>query len=319
MGKRLVDLVDSSHTVAMRFSTRIPNVESLFEDPEEASIARSAEQKKEVASDDINYDDLEIEDEVLGVGAFGNVFKGKYKGEEVAVKEILNSDVDVIQKLIVREVKALKAVDHPNIIHYIGICDHISGLYIVTEFVDGGDLRKLLKDSSKDISWQTRVSISTGICNAMIYLHNKGLLHRDLKSKNVLLEEGTQNAKLCDFGFAREQDDDENKMTLKVGTDKWMAPEVCSGAPYDFKADVFSYGMMLFEIITRQKPLERSLKNKFEFQNNEFLETMTSCTQKDPPPPEYPQLALECTEYDFNKRPTFPQIKPKLQAILAKL
>lgn len=77
------------------------------------------------------------------------------------------------------------------------------------------------------------------------YLHSKNFLHRDLKSKNILLESTTFVAKLCDFGFAREQTNKDQILTVKVGTDVWMAPEVITGSSYDFKAVTLEYLLII--------------------------------------------------------------------------
>lgn len=143
----------------------------------------------------------------------------------------------------------------------MGLCKHSSGLYIVTEFVPGGDLRHLLKDEIKDVSWKLRIKMALDTATAMTYLHSKNVVHRDLKSHNLLVDENNR-IKICDFGFSRKVGDAEEPMTL-CGTDEWMAPEVMLGEKYDAKADVFSFGMVLTELITRQKPAKRNPGNKF--------------------------------------------------------
>jgi LIM domain kinase 1 len=153
---------------------------------------------KELFECEINKKDLEIDFEnILGKGSFGNVYKGKWFGTEVAIKEMIEIEDENIIKLISREISILRNVRHPNIIQFIGICRCDYGFFIITELIEGGDLRRLLK-SDKNLSWKDIIKIAIDICSAMNYLHAREFLHRDLKSKNILIE-NSYKAKLCDF------------------------------------------------------------------------------------------------------------------------
>ena len=122
---------------------------------------------------------------------------------------------------------------------FIGICRHEGSILLVTEFVPGGNLRGLLS-SSRELSWRRRVNFALNIAKALAYLHSRKIIHRDLKSENLLLDENMK-IKLCDFGFARKHVDEKRvKMTL-CGTAEWMAPEIVLGLGYDNKVDVFRY------------------------------------------------------------------------------
>jgi LIM domain kinase 1 len=143
-------------------------------------------------------------------------------GNPVAVKELLNVEDDYIRKLIAREVILLKNVRHQNCVSWLGVCSYQGSIFLITEYVPGGDLRKVLKTET-NLPWSLRIKIIVDICAAMTYLHSRKIMHRDLKSKNVLIESPTFVAKLCDFGFARIHSMP-NEMTVKVGTEEWMAP-----------------------------------------------------------------------------------------------
>lgn len=144
-------------------------------------------------------------------------------------------------------------------------------------------------------------------------------MHRDLKSKNILVDELTLRAKLCDFGFAREYTMNEGNITVKVGTDKWMAPEVIMGKSYDFRADVFSFGCVLIELLTREKPPNREPRNKFGYVSVELEQLIKAKTSNDPPPPEFLSLMLLCVDTEPEKRPPYTQILEKLQILQTSL
>ena len=92
-----------------------------------------------------------------------------------------------MHKYLFREIETLKHNPHPNIVEFIGVCEHSSGLYIVTEYISGGDLRKLLKNPDIQLTWETRISLATHICSALVFLHTKQIVHRDIKSHNILV------------------------------------------------------------------------------------------------------------------------------------
>ncbi len=148
----------------------------------------------------------------------------------------------------------------------LGLCKDTTGIYIVTEFIPGGDLRSKLKDENLALSWHLRVRVAIDVAYAMNYLHSKKMIHRDLKSQNLLVRNCSSppppnyklwfvrvltcfqkvcedwKIKVCDFGFARKAEPKADFLTM-CGTDEWMAPEVGLGEKYDTRADVFSYGM----------------------------------------------------------------------------
>jgi len=212
-----------------------------------------------------------------------------------------------MQKYIEREMDTLTGLAHPNIVQLIGLCIETDDMYIVTEFVSGGDLRSKLKEPTLLIDWPTRLAIARDIALAMNYLHSKNIMHRDLKSHNLLVAEGWK-IKVCDFGLARSapNDSDRNLMTI-VGTNEWMAPEVAIGENYALSADVFSYGMVLFEIITREKPPQRKLKDMYAFNSDEYKHMCPADT-----PPELWKLLVDCTAHTPSDRPTFKDVVKRL-------
>jgi len=214
----------------------------------------------------VDYKDLENVVQIGG-GNFGQVSKGTYYGTEVAIKQLLDVDDKDMHKYIEREMATLRDMRHPNVVQFMGLCRNVTDVYIVTEYIGGGDLRKILKDESIPMPWLLRSRIATDVAYAMTFLHSKGLIHRDLKSNNLLVGENWK-VKVCDFGFSRRVSKGE-QMTL-CGTDEWMAPEVMCGEKYDEKADVFSFGMVLTELISRKKPPLRKPATGFRFEVGNF-------------------------------------------------
>ncbi|GAM25754.1 hypothetical protein SAMD00019534_089290 [Acytostelium subglobosum LB1] len=157
-----------------------------------------------------------------------------------------------------------------------------------------------------ECSEDTKIMIEPQACT---YLQARGILHRDLKSQNILLTENYR-AKLCDLGLARVFEDTVNKRLTFVGSDRWMAPEIFMGQDYDYKVDVFSYGIVLVELITNAVPDERKPQKMFAFESQLFL-------NKVPPdcPSAFAKLTVACCSTDPKSRPSFNKILEIVRAI----
>jgi LIM domain kinase 1 len=258
----------------------------------------------------IDYRDLENVVQIGG-GNFGQVSKGTYFGTEVAIKQLLDVDDKDMHKYIEREMATLRDMRHPNVVQFMGLSRNVTDVYIITEYIGGGDLRKILKDEAIPMPWLLRSRIATDVAYAMTFLHSKGLIHRDLKSNNLLVGDNWK-VKVCDFGFSRRVNKGE-LMTL-CGTDEWMAPEVMCGDKYDEKADVFSYGQVLTELITRKKPPLRKPATGFRFEVEPFKQQVSpDC------PPQLVALAIQCSEQTPEQRPHFRDVLPQLKALVKEL
>jgi len=188
----------------------------------------------------IPFDDLTLENSI-GEGSFGKVMKGDYFGTKVAVKKLFNHDDKKMQKYIQRELATLKNIRHPNVVQFMGLSIHTSGVYLVTEFVPGGDLTVYIYDLKVPFTWKMITKVSLQVAQAMAYLHAKNIVHRDMKCSNLLIGDNW-TVKVCDFGMARKASKKQAQMTI-CGTDEYMAPEVILGSDYNAQADVFSYGL----------------------------------------------------------------------------
>ncbi|CAH0485743.1 unnamed protein product [Peronospora farinosa] len=199
--------------------------------------------------------------DVISRGGFGEVLRGLYKNRDVAIKRLLpetRKDLSKIEEFLV-EVKLQAALEHERVVRFVGVAwDSLTDLCVVSEFMDGGDLRALLvkfdEVDHRSLGFDAvKARIVLDMAHALTYLHclDPTVLHRDLKSRNILLDK-TLRAKLTDFGVSRERSD--RTMTAGVGTSLWMAPEVMMGERYDEKADIFSFGVVLSELDSHKLP-----------------------------------------------------------------
>jgi len=266
----------------------------------------------------IPKDHLTLKNEI-GKGAFGTVYKADYLGIDVAVKTISQGgpSADPMEKIFAqREIAVLKSCRHPNIVAFIGVVenDEDEGLQIVLEYLSKGDLGHFLLDNTEPISWNRKVQIGLDVARGMAYLHSRNIIFRDLKSENLLLDD-TDKTKICDFGFARKSIKRAH-MTM-CGTDEFMAPEIIVGNEYDQKADVFSYGMLLFEIITRKdvgQVIPRGPDDGYAINEVKLRDKLPKDC-----PGHFIELGFLCIKYDPTKRPDFIKIIAFLKRLLVTL
>ncbi|MCL7039707.1 hypothetical protein MKW94_005497, partial [Papaver nudicaule] len=139
-------------------------------------------------------------------------------------------------------------VQHKNVVRFIGACTKFPNLCIVTEYMPGGSLYDFLHKHHNVLGLSLLLEFAIDICKGMEYLHQKNIIHRDLKTANLLMDID-HVVKVADFGVARFQSQG-GEMTAETGTYRWMAPEVINHQPYDQKADVFSFAIVLWELTT---------------------------------------------------------------------
>ena len=201
--------------------------------------------------------------ERIGGGAFGQVHRGRFRATEVAVKLVPRTSEQELKQFRA-EAAMLARLRHPNVCLFMGACfdEQAPHWALVTEYISQGSLWDALRDPRGDRAWPLgrRYRVGAGIARGLAYLHahRPPVLHRDVKSPNVLVDVGDV-AKLCDVGLARNAglgDASRAAMTAGCGTPQWMPPEVLQAEPYNEAADVYALGIVLWEVATRRCPYD---------------------------------------------------------------
>ncbi|XP_075508741.1 cysteine-rich receptor-like protein kinase 15 [Primulina tabacum] len=210
----------------------------------------------------------------LGQGGFGGVYKGVLQnGQEIAVKR-LSRDFGQGDNEFKNEVVLLARLQHRNLVRLLGFSMEGTERLLIYECVQNLSLDHFLFNSARrsQLDWERRYKIIVGIARGLLYLHEDSrlrIIHRDLKASNILLD-GEMIAKIADFGMARlfEKDETQGNTSRIVGTYGYMAPEYAMHGQFSIKSDVFSFGVLVLEILTGQK--------NNAFRNGENLEDLLS-------------------------------------------
>eukprot|EP00752_Nemacystus_decipiens_P011886 g10539.t1 len=253
----------------------------------------------------ISYDDLEL-GEQLGGGSMGLVHRGTFEGKPVAVKTLFNRRIDeVLTREYVDELLVLSQLHHPNIVRFHGAGIPPS-LFYVMELCERS-VFDLLHVCPRALHTRQRVAMALDVSKAMGYLHSRSppVLHRDLKSLNLLVAKEDGPVKLCDFGLVR-------TTVTSAGTPAYMAPELLEDRPYSKSVDVYAFGILLWEIFSRAIPFAG-------FSAADIREAVVSGGRPKVPrgnPSEVGQLMCRCWCQDSRQRPPFDEVEDLLQESL---
>ncbi|EOA26721.1 hypothetical protein CARUB_v10022809mg [Capsella rubella] len=208
----------------------------------------------------INFSEMKVGSSV-GSGSSGVVCRGIWNKTDVAIKILFGQQLTVENmEVFCNEIFILSRIRHPNVILFIGACTKPPQLSLVTEYMKRGSLYDLLRTRKRKMSWERILNILRDICRGLMGIHQMGIVHRDLKSANCLLSKGI--VKICDFGLSRMMKGPTVKDTAAAGTPEWMAPELIRNEPITEKCDIFSFGVIMWELCTLSKPWDGVPKEK---------------------------------------------------------
>ncbi|KAI4326701.1 hypothetical protein MLD38_031988 [Melastoma candidum] len=273
---------------------------------------------------------------VIARGTFGTVHRGIYDGLDVAVKMLdwgeegqrTDAEIAALRADFSQEVAVWHKLNHPNVTKFIGATMGSSDLQIqsdngpigmpknvccvVVEYLPGGTLKSyLIKNRRRKLAFKVVVQIALDLARGLSYLHSQKIVHRDVKTENMLLDKN-RTLKIADFGVARVEASNPNDMTGETGTLGYMAPEVLNGNPYNRKCDVYSFGICLWETYCCDMP----------YPDLSFSE-MTSAVVSQNLRPEIPRccpsslanVMKRCWDANPEKRPEMDEVVSMLEAI----
>ncbi|GLT30285.1 hypothetical protein SLA2020_050920 [Shorea laevis] len=259
---------------------------------------------------EIDTRQLKIENKV-GSGSNGDLYRGTYCSQEVAIK-ILKSELVTTEMLreFSQEVFIMRKIRHKNVVQFIGACTRPPKLCIVTEFMARGSIYDYLHKQRGVFKLPSLLKVAIDVSKGVNYLHQNNIIHRDLKTANLLMDEN-EVVKVADFGVARVQSQS-GVMTAETGTYRWMAPEVIEHKPYDHKADVFSFGIALWELLTGELPYAylTPLQAAVGVVQKGLRPTIPKHTH-----PRLAELLERCWQQDPAQRPNFSEIIDIIQQI----
>lgn len=259
----------------------------------------------------VEYSELSL-GEIVNQGGFSVVHKGLWRGTQVAVKVIVDPVItQELRQEFENEIMMLNYLRHPHTVLLMAASFKPPHFTVVCEYVNNGTLFDLLHRSREEVSLERKLNIISQVCEAFVFYHLSGVVHRDLKSMNVLLDKH-ENVKICDFGLTRFRNE-LNKGTMQFsGTPGYMAPELFKKQSYDEKVDVFAFGVLLWEVLAREVPYDgldpgdirdKILRGDMKFELN------LNCPRK------FMNLIDMCRSPNPQNRPSFEEISQNLASL----
>ncbi|KAM7269123.1 hypothetical protein ACFE04_024620 [Oxalis oulophora] len=268
----------------------------------------------------------------IGNGGFGATYKAEICGTVVAVKRLAVGRFQGVQQFHA-EIKSLERVKHPNLVTLIGYHASETEMFLIYNYLPGGNLENFIRErSERDFGWKIVHKIALDVASGLFYLHDQcspKVLHRDVKPSNILLD-GDSNAYLSDFGLARLLGTSQTHATTGVaGTFGYVAPEYAMTCRVSEKADVYSYGVVLLEMLSDKKPLDPSFSEQVNgfnivswaslmLRQGQAKDVFTAGLWDEGPHDhmvEMLYLAIQCTVDSLSTRPTMRQVVRRLQKI----
>lgn len=218
-----------------------------------------------------NFEFINEKKKALGSGAFGDVYlsKNKIDGKYYAIKimeksKIIESGASL--DIIYREISIHTRIFHENIVKLYSHYEEENFIYLIMEYLNGGSLFSFIK-KNRGVEEKIAFKFFIQACSAVYFLHNNNLVHRDIKPENLLIDD-QENLKLCDFGWCVDLNSG-NRMTF-CGTYEYMAPEIVKEVPYDYGIDVWSLGILLYELTHGYSPFRAQNSDNHDDYNEIF-------------------------------------------------
>uniref|UniRef100_A0A1A9ZYX9 Tyrosine-protein kinase n=1 Tax=Glossina pallidipes TaxID=7398 RepID=A0A1A9ZYX9_GLOPL len=255
--------------------------------------------------------------EKIGRGNFGDVYKAKLKSSslDVAVKTCRMTLPDEQKRKFLQEGRILKQYDHPNIVKLIGICVQKQPIMIVMELVPGGSLLNNLRKNSNHLTIRQQMGMCRDAAAGMRYLESRNCIHRDLAARNCLVD--FENCvKISDFGMSREEEEYIVSDGMKQIPVKWTAPEALNFGKYTSLCDVWSYGILMWEIFSRGDTPYSGMSNS---RARERIDAGYRMPAPENTPPEMYRLMLKCWSAEPESRPHFDEIFNVVDALILRL
>ncbi|KAL2491818.1 Serine/threonine-protein kinase EDR1 [Abeliophyllum distichum] len=310
--KNITKLHDHKQNMQGSFSLKL-------KDPESASSSLDLGPSKvdpvidDVGECEILWEDLVI-GERIGLGSYGEVYHADWNGIEVAVKKFLDQDFSgAALDEFKREVLIMRNLRHPNVVLFMGAVTRPPNLSIVTEFLPRGSLYRIIHRPHCQIDEKRRIKMALDVAKGMNCLHTSKptIVHRDLKSPNLLVDKNW-NVKVGDFGLSRLKHNTFLSSKSTGGTPEWMAPEVLRNELSNEKCDVYSFGVILWELATLKLPWSgmnpMQVVGAVGFQNRR----LDIPKEVDP---KVARIIWECWQTDPSLRPSFAQLAMALKPL----
>ncbi|CAJ1975896.1 unnamed protein product [Sphenostylis stenocarpa] len=296
-------------------------MDKFLNDMEREKPIRFTNQQLRIATD--NYSNL------LGSGGFGTVYKGIFSnGTMVAVKVLRGTSDKKIEEQFMAEVGTIGRIHHFNLVRLYGFCFEKNLIAMVYEYMGNGSLDRYLFHEKKTLGYEKLHEIAVGTARGIAYLHEEcqhRIIHYDIKPGNILLDRNF-NPKVADFGLAKlcNRDNTHITMTGGRGTPGYAAPELWLPFPITHKCDVYSFGMLLFEIIGRRRNLDTKVAESKDwfpmwvwkrFETGELWELMIVCEIEEKTKEiaeRMVKIALWCVQYR-------PELRPMMSAVVKML